>query len=68
MKNLVGESKVQKESISAKGKLTKELIGKIQNYYEKGIKDHATDIPLLTNRIMAILLHLSSTDTLPKHS
>ncbi len=68
MRNLVWEPKVQKESISGKGKLTKELIGKVQNYYGKAIKDHATDIPLLKNCIMAILLNLSSTDTLPKHA
>ena len=68
LRNLVAESKAKKDSISGKGKLTKEKIKKIQNYYGRAIKDHANDIPLLKRRIMAILLHLSSTDKQPKHA
>ena len=41
---------------------------KIQNYYRRAIKNHAGDIPLLKKRIMTILLHISSTDDLPKHA
>ena len=33
LRNLVSESKAQKDSISGKGKLTKDKIDKIQNYY-----------------------------------
>ena len=68
LRNLVSESKAQKDSISGKGKLTKDKIDKIQNYFGRAIKDHAKDIPLLKKRIMAILFHLSSTDKLPKHA
>ncbi len=66
--NIISETKAQKESIVAKGKLTQVKVKKIQNYYGKAIKDHSDDIPLLKKRIMAILLHLSSTDNLPKHA
>ena len=65
--NLISESKVQKDSIGGKGKLTQVKIKKIQNYYGRAIKDYSNDIPLLKKRIMAILFHLSSTDDTPKH-
>ena len=65
--NIVSESKAQKDSITGKGKLTQVKIKKIQNYYGKAIKDYSDDIPLLKKRIMAIILHLSSTDNTPKH-
>ena len=66
--NIVASSKASKESISGKGKLTMVKIKKIQNYYGRAIKDHTgDDINLLKKRIMAILLHLSSTDKMPKH-
>eukprot|EP00795_Rhopilema_esculentum_P017497 gene17497-9115_t len=68
LRNLVAESKAQKQPVSGKGKLTQEKMLKIQNYYGRAIKNHAGDIPLLKKRIMAILLHLSSTDDLPKHA
>ena len=70
LRNLVASSKAQKNSISGKGKgkLTLQKVTKIQNYYGRAIKDHASDIPLLKKKIMAILLHLSSTDKLPKHN
>ncbi len=68
LRSIVAESKAQQVSIAGKGKLTKEKIAKIQNYYGRAIKDYASDIPLLKNRIMAILLHLSSTDAHPKHA
>jgi len=65
--NIVASSKAQKEPISGKGKLTMVKIKKIQNYYGRAIKDYSDDVPLLKKRIMAILLHLSSTDKMPKH-
>ena len=67
LRNLVETSKAQKKSISGKGKLTKEKITKIQNYYGRAIKDNVPDIDVCQKRIMAILLHLSSTDVFPKH-
>eukprot|EP00795_Rhopilema_esculentum_P007344 gene7344-13076_t len=67
LRNLVAESKAQKQPVSGKGKLTQEKMLKIQNYYGWAIKNHAGDIPLLEKSIMAILLYLSSTDDLPKH-
>ena len=67
LRNLVESSKAQKKSISGKGKLTKDKIAKIQNYYGRAIKDNVPDIDICQKRIMAILLHLSSTDIFPKH-
>ena len=66
LRRVVAASKAQKDSISGRGKLTQEKMAKMQNYYGRAIKDHADDIPLLKKRIMAIILHLSSTDQSPK--
>ena len=68
LRNLVEVSKAQKKSIAGKGRLTKVKIQKIQNYYGRAIKDNCSDVELCKNRIMAILLHLSSTDAAPKHA
>eukprot|EP00795_Rhopilema_esculentum_P005697 gene5697-10946_t len=68
LRNLVAESKAQKQPVSGKGKITQEKMLKIQIYYGRAIKNHAGDIPLLKKRIVAILLHLSLTDDLPKHA
>ena len=65
LNNLVQECKSQKQSIT--GKLTKEKILKIQNYYGRAIKDNTHDITLMKKRIFAILFHLTSTDSNPKH-
>lgn len=59
--NLKGPKRCQK------GKLTQDKMTKIQNYYGRTIKDHASDIQLLKKHIMAILMHLTSTDSTPKH-
>ena len=67
LRNLIAVSKVQKESLSGKGKLTQEKIAKIQNYYGRAIKDYGSDITLLKRRIFAILFHFSSSDEHPKH-
>ena len=67
LRDLIAVSKSQKESISGKGKLTQEKVVKIQNYYGRAIKDNSDNIPVLKNRIFAILFHLSSSDTHPKH-
>ena len=55
-------------SIAGKGKLTKEKILKIQNYYGRAIKDNSHDTLLMRKRIFAILFHLTSTDSHPKHN
>ena len=68
LRNLVAKAKAQKRSISGKGKLTEMKIKKIQNYYGRAIKEYSGDIDMLKRRIMAILLHLSSTDKSPKHA
>ena len=68
LRNLVATAKAQQQSISGKGKLTDIKIKKIQNFYGRAIKDHSGDIEMLKRRIMAILLHLSSTDNSPKHA
>ena len=81
LRNLVEVSKAQKKSIAGKGKLeNSELFkfqlyqvyqlkfAKIQNYYGHAIKDNCSDVGLCKNRIMAIILDLSSTDAAPKHA
>ena len=68
LRTIVATAKAQKESISGKGKLTDMKIKKIQNYYGRAIKDYSSDTDVLQKRIMAILLHLSSTDQAPKHA
>ena len=67
LRKLVDVSKAQGKSISGRGKMTKEKILKIQNFYGRAVKDNANDIPLLKKRIFAILFHMSSSDQHPKH-
>ena len=67
LNNIVAEAKSQGSSVSGKGKLTKEKILKIQNYYGKAIKDNAGNIELMKKRIFAILFHLTSDDDNPRH-
>ena len=67
LNNLISQCKAEKCSISGKGKLTKEKIIKIQNYYGRAIKDNALDTCLMKKRIFSILYHLCSTDNDPKH-
>ena len=68
LRNIVTVSKAQKDPISGKGKLTVDKIAKMQNYYGRAIKDHSSDIDTLKKQIMAILLHMSSTERGPKHA
>ena len=67
LRNVLSISKAQKDNISGKDKLTQEKITRIQNYYGRAIKDYASDIQVLKKRIMAILIHLSSTDSSQIH-
>ena len=67
LNNVIQDCKAQRQSISGKGKLTKEKVLKIQNYYGRAIKDNAHDPALAKKRIFAILFHLTSTDRNPKH-
>ena len=67
LNKLVQDCKAQKQPITGKGKLTKEKILKIQSYYGRAIKDNVNDTLLMKKRIFAILFHLTSTDTNPKH-
>ena len=67
LRSLVAIAKVQKESISGRGKLTQDKITKIQNFYGRAIKDNPNDIEMMRKRIFAILFHYSSSDEHPKH-
>ncbi len=67
LNNLKSECRAQGERITGKGKLTNQMILKIQNYYGKAIKDNAEDISVMKKRIFAILYHLTSSDKDPKH-
>ena len=68
LNHLKDECRVQGQSITGKGKLTNQMIIKIQNYYGRAIKDNAEDVSLMKRRIFAILFHLTSTDKEPKHT
>ena len=68
LRNLVATSKVQKQSLAGKGKLTQDKLTKIQNYYGRAIKDNANDVELMKKRIFAIQLHLLSSNEHPKHA
>ena len=68
LSKLVDTGRAQGKSISGKGKLTREKIIKIQNYYGRAIKDNTNDIETMKRRIFAILFHMSSTDSAPKHT
>ena len=67
LRNLVAISKAQKVHLSGKGKFTQEKITKVHDYHGRAIKDNSSDIQLLKKRIMAIRLHFSSTNKVPKH-
>ena len=67
LRKLVDTAKAGGNPISGRGKLTKEKILKIQNYYGKAVKENAHDLVLLKKRIFAILFHLTSSDEMPKH-
>ena len=67
LRKLVDVTKAQGKSISGRGKLTKEKIMKIQNFYGRAVKDYSNDVPLLKKRIYAILFHMTSSDEHPKH-
>ena len=68
LRSFVEASKAAKNSVAGKGKLTQQKIAKIQNHYGKAIKDNSSDPELCKRRIMAILLHMSSTDENPKNA
>ena len=68
LNHLKDKCKVQGQSITGKGKLTNQMIIKIQNYHGHAIKDNAGDVSLMKRRICAILVHLTSTDKEPKHT
>ena len=55
------------ELIGGKGKLTNDLISKMQKYYECAIKGNHTDTKLIKQRIFAMLFHLTSTYRIPRH-
>ena len=68
LRKFVEASEAARKSVAGKGKLTQQKIARIQNYYGKAIKDNSSDPELCKRRIMAILLHMSSTDENPKHA
>ena len=66
LQKLIDECKAQKGSLTGKGKLTKEKVANIQNYYGRAFKYNADDPATMKKRIFAILYHLASTDEIPK--
>ena len=67
LKNLKDQCTARGEQIGGKGKLTNDLITKIQNYYGRAIKDNYGDMKVMKQRIFAILFHLTSSDSTPRH-
>ena len=67
LRKLVDTAKAGGNPISGRGKLTKDKILKIQNYYGKAVKENGHDLVLLKKRIFAILFHLTSSDDIPRH-
>ena len=67
LRKLIDTSKAEGSPISGKGKVTKDMVLRIQNYYGKAVKELSDDVPLLKKRIFAILFHLASSDANPKH-
>ncbi len=63
---VAAEAKSQGSSFYGNGKLTKEKIIQIQNYYGRALKDNADDIALMNKGIFAILFNMTSNDD-PKH-
>lgn len=51
-----------------RGNLKDETITKLQNFYQKAIKDNAPDIQSMRNSIFATLYHCMSTDKKPQHN
>ena len=68
LRKLVGASNATKTTITGKGKLSNLKIKRSQNYYGKASKPYSSDVPLLQERIMGILSHLSSTEDHPRHA
>ena len=72
LRNLVLEKKndiiMRRKGLGGKGQLTKKMIDKIQNYYGIAIRSNHNNLRAAQNAVLAIPLHLSSTDEKHDHS
>ena len=55
------------KTIGGKGRLTKDAIESLQNYYGKAIRDNVGDVNAMMKAVQATLLHKNSTDEAPRH-
>ena len=55
------------KTIGGKGRLTKDVIESLQNYYEKAIWDNIGDVNAMMKAVQATLLYKNSTDEAPRH-
>ena len=56
------------KSIGGKGRLTKKIINKMQNYYGLAIRKNKNNLKGMVNDVMAGLYHIASSDSNPQHS
>ncbi|XP_068987314.1 uncharacterized protein [Bombus flavifrons] len=61
------EIKMERKSLSGKGKLTAKIIDKLTVYYGLAIRRHSDSIENMKNAIWATFFHYSSTDENPQH-
>jgi len=56
------------KSIGGKGRLTKTIINKMQNYYGLAIRRNKNNLKGMANDVMAGLYHIASSDANPQHT
>lgn len=66
-KRLRGQKLDDGKTIGGKGRLTKEAIESLQNYYGKAIRGNVGDVKAMMKAVQATLLHKNSTDETPRH-
>lgn len=64
---IVNGKKIQKKTLSGKGKLTSKLIDKLTVYYGLAIRRNCESVEKMKDAIWATFYHYSSTDKKPQH-
>lgn len=58
LRKLKESRKLEGKRLGSRGNLTNETIEKMQNYYERALKDNAPDVTKMKNAIFASLFHI----------
>ena len=66
-KRLSGQILEESKTIGGRGRLTKDVIESLQNYYGKAIRGNVGDVTKMMKAVQATLLHMNSTDANPRH-